>query len=477
MEQNVEPIQTEFKSRFKEWYILREKIGKEKTFGDSPQRAEKLENLEKENISKLEKIQETIEKHAKAIGVEFDPKTGEVNFDSKKEEVDNTSLDETSAELSKNQNEHNQITSALYGDAVNDDKEETVNDGKEDTTKNKGIVGDINERKHQLMNRDVTAKKILQERAVLEKLKDQMDMEGAIFVAQKTKMMMRLEQAKLELVKSVARGNKEDSPSVISLKEEIAGLTQDMKDKEIRFMNSRASKNKEFNMARNALDSANKSYQIEVCDLNSKNKYQRNLEYSKDGVLNGSSLKGIKDDRSCSEKELFDERGVIILDVADVISREKSINIDGTVISCVTEFGPGRNVEDSFYVGDSQIVETNTNADTEVKNDPDMGKVDAESKKDDKRYQFYLLERNPVNTNLFLINGIAYTRNTVSNVPEEQHGALNMGLKGLGFNSKEKNIMFPASMSLIMHYENEKRKIKDIDREYDREIKGPFENS
>ena len=78
----IQEIQPQaMKDKIKEWYLLKEKVGKGKTFGDLVQRQENLEALEKQDIEKLESLQKTIDGFASELGVQFDKETGAIHFE------------------------------------------------------------------------------------------------------------------------------------------------------------------------------------------------------------------------------------------------------------------------------------------------------------------------------------------------------------------------------------------------------------
>ena len=81
----------------KEWYVARGTVAAksleqrgidtraEREFADLSSRQQKLKDVEKADMSKLEQLQEKIEAFASAVGVQFDPKTGEVYFGAKRD--------------------------------------------------------------------------------------------------------------------------------------------------------------------------------------------------------------------------------------------------------------------------------------------------------------------------------------------------------------------------------------------------------
>ena len=88
MDERDELQQEKLRDKIKEWYIARGTVAsesltnrgidtrEEKDFANLASRQKNLEEIEKQDMSKLEKIQAAIEKFASAVGVQFDPKTG-----------------------------------------------------------------------------------------------------------------------------------------------------------------------------------------------------------------------------------------------------------------------------------------------------------------------------------------------------------------------------------------------------------------
>ncbi|MBQ8298617.1 MAG: hypothetical protein IJX99_01920 [Clostridia bacterium] len=480
MEQNNEgPIQEVqpqgMKDKLKEWYLLRQKVGKEKTFGDLIQRQENLEALEKEDLSKLEKLQQAIEKFASAIGVQFDPETGEVYFGEKRPDAPNVNeqdINETSDELSRVSNEHSGVTAALYGDEMDPKKMQSP-----EQSNNPGIRAVVTATKENLMRRDVAAKKLLEARVQLESVKDRMDMNAAAHVAKKHRLMMQMEQAKIELVKRVAAGAKENDMSVQILKQEIQGIANQILGLEKKFEVSRDSITAEFNAAKMGLEGAQKEVELERKDAGAFNKYSRNLTYSEDGVLNGSSIEGVKNGNTINEQELYDERGVMIFDVADVLSRRKSINIEGIVVSCVTEFGPGPDVEDSFYIGDMEKLETSTTGGGAiVEEKPDIEEA-IDNENAGKPTEINLFERMPPRSMFYDVNGVAYPPDMLSAVPEEQRQSVGTALKLLGYD-KAIGMVDPASLATTACEAIARQALENaLENDSFGEIRGPFDSN
>ena len=468
----IQEIQPQaMKDKIKEWYLLKEKVGKGKTFGDLVQRQENLEVLEKQDIEKLESLQKTIDGFASELGVQFDKETGAIHFENPLENVSNPirneQIAETKDELTKVNGEHAQVTKALYGDEADPKNKEVSN--------NPGVKAIVNQRKQDLMKRDVAAKKLLDAKSRLEVAKDRMDMHGALHVAQKHRLMLQLEQAKLDLIQRIALGGKEDDMSIQILRHQIEGLTNQIVGLEKQFENSRNQYASEFNAAKINLENSQKEVEIERKEASTFNKYSKSLTYSEDGVLNGSTIDGVKNGNTIHEQELYDERGVMIFDVADVLSREKTINIDGTVVTCVTEFGPGPNVEDSFYIGDMEQLETNTNgAVSSVEEKPDI-EEEQDNAEMGAATSVNVLDRAMIRGAYYMINGMVYPPDMLSMVPEEQRNTVAKGLIALGFD-RGMSVMNPASLATLACLDIAKAVIEnEIEEDDFGERKGPFE--
>lgn len=474
-EKEYNPIQEvqpqAMKDKIKEWYLLKEKVGKGKTFGDLVQRQENLEALEKQDMEKLESLQKTIDSFALELGVQFDKETGAIHFETPTENGNNPikgeQIAETKDELTKVSGEHAQVTKALYGDEANPKNKEASN--------NPGVRAVVNQRKKDLMTRDVAAKKLLDDKVKMEIAKDRMDMHGAVHVAQKHRLMLQLEQAKLELIQRIALGGKEDDMSVQILRQEIQGLTNQIVSLENQFELTHGQYAKEFSVAKTNLENSQKQVEVERKEASSFNKYSKSLTYSEDGVLNGSTIDGVKNGNTIHEQELYDERGVMIFDVADVLSREKSINIDGTVVTCVTEFGPGPNIEDSFYIGDMEQLETNTNGvASSVEEKPDI-EEEQDNAETGSATSVNVLDRDMIRNAYYMINGNVYPPDMLSMVPDEQRNTVARALIGLGYD-RGMSVMNPASLATLACLDIAKAVIEnEIDEDDFGERKGPFD--
>ena len=165
----------------------------------------------------------------------------------------------------------------------------------------------------------------------------------------------------------------------------------------------------------------------------------------------------------------------MIFDVADVLSREKTINIDGTVVTCVTEFGPGPNIEDSFYIGDMEQLETNTNGvASSVEEKPDI-EEEQDNAETGSATSVNVLDRDMIRNAYYMINGNVYPPDMLSMVPDEQRNTVARALIGLGYD-RGMSTMNPASLATLACLDIAKAVIEnEIDEDDFGERKGPFE--
>ncbi len=474
----------ELKDKIKEWYIARGTVASkalqqrgidtrdEREFADLASRQKKLEDVEKNDMSKLEALQAKIEKFASAIGVQFDPQTGEVYFGAKRDPnaqvPQGQDLDETKDELSKTSREHSEVTQNLYGEDIanpNFDPEKS---------KNPGIVAAVNQRKQDLMKRDAAVKKLLDAKVRLEVAKDRMDMHAACHVAEKYRMMMLLEQVRLQLVKEIALGAKENDLTVQNLKYQIAGITNQIANMESQFEVERGSYSSEFGAAKVELDGCSK--QVEYESKSGKDsKYPTILDYSDEGILNGSTMNGRRNDRDVEEKEIFDERGVMIFDVADVLAREKNVQIGGITVTCVTEFGPGSNVEDSFYIGEMEQLEVNTNdVRTVVEEMPDM-QEEIDNTEVGNTTTISLFQREMVRSVGYMIGDVVI--NSIAdkqNLPMEMQ---NMFVNAVSTMGGPQAVVQKAMLDMILNEIKERTQDNELEENPYEERRGPFDNS
>jgi hypothetical protein len=77
--------------------------------------------------------------------------------------------------------------------------------------------------------------------------------------------------------------------------------------------------------------------------------------YSEEGLLKGMGVDVDSSGRTVNELELYDERGIMVDDVADVLSKATSYNIEGTVVIRKTSIEPDNDTSDAYYVGGSTM--------------------------------------------------------------------------------------------------------------------------
>ena len=170
------------------------------------------------------------------------------------------------------------------------------------------------------------------------------------------------------------------------------------------------------------------------------NKYEKCLVYSEDGILTGTEAQGRINDRDFEQKEVFDERGVMVFDEADVLSRTKTINIEGTVVTCHTDFN-NNGIENSYYVGDSSVASIDTSTQGEVDENPDITE-DVQKAEAGEVNGLSVYESSDYMTT-YMIDGVAQALNDVA---PEKRAVVGSALLTLGYN-KQKHDMNPISLT------------------------------
>ena len=208
------------------------------------------------------------------------------------------------------------------------------------------LLREINGMKEELLDRDVKAKKVLAARRDLEVAKDAMDMDAAIYAAQKYRMQMEIATMKIALLRAVEQGRPHE---VDGLKRGIADVYARMAKLENDF-NIRAQGHQvDLGGAITNLEDAQKTLAITREESGIKRKH---LMYSEEGLLKGMGVDVDSSGRTVNELELYDERGIMVDDVADVLSKATSYNIEGTVVIRKTSIEPDN---DTYYVGGSTM--------------------------------------------------------------------------------------------------------------------------
>lgn len=463
--------------KINEWYRLREKVGTEHTFGDLEAREKNLKVLQDVDADKLNKLSQEIDALAKKMGVEFDSKTGmlipatnaiqnqEKQNDEQKPGQNNNQtqqLDNIKTGFDTTSNEYNKVTEALYGkDNVKGNENQNPEQKKEDEKKKIGIVEAIKERKLDIMERDADAKKILQELVKVQAAKDRLDMHIARHVVEKNRLMIQIMQTKLALMYELAHGAKRNDMKVQILETQLNGLVNSVSKKETEFEQIRGTLTTEFNFARNSLGEAKKTLEIDQAGNGSKNKYNVSYSYSEDGVMNSAELNGRKDDKTVHEKELYDQRGIMVFDNLDTINGHTSIMVDGKVVNINSSYtGNGEEVSDSAYIDGMEVLETSSNGIVEEK--PDIDELNIPEKTAEE-IKMSATKREPSEVK-YVIDSMEYR--ALEEIPPELRVMVGRGLVALEL-VKNGNVTMPAiaETRLMINEAVEKDKEEEIEAE------------
>ncbi|MBR3887729.1 MAG: hypothetical protein IKJ32_01385 [Clostridia bacterium] len=225
----------------------------------------------------------------------------------------------------------------------------SVRDLANEVMRRPALLREINAMKEELLDRDVKAKKVLAARRDLEVAKDAMDMDAAIYASQKYKMQMEIATMKIAMLRAIEQGRPHE---VDGLKRGIADVYARMSKLENDFAIRAQGHQVDLGGAITNLEDAQKT--VELDRKNSQVKH-RELFYSNEGLLNGIGIDGSVNDRRVAEFELFDERGVMIDNVADVLSRSTSYNIEGMVVIRKTSVEQDNDTSDAYYIGGSTM--------------------------------------------------------------------------------------------------------------------------
>ena len=460
--------------KISEWYRLREKVGTEHTFGDLETRANNLKVLQDIDAEKLNKLSKEIDNMAKEAGIEFDSKTGTI---SKINEKDNTGEKNSSQEnqmdnLKTNLNtvsaEYANVTKALYGEENNtQNKQQNPEVNKEEQEKKKkGIVEAIKERKLNIMERDADAKKVLQELVKVQAAKDRLDMHMAHHVVEKNRLMIQIMQTKLELMAELSHGAKRNDMKVQILETQLNALVNAVSRKETEFEQMRGDLISEFNSARNTLSDAKKTLEVDQAGEGVRNKYNVSYSYSEDGVMNGATLDGRKDDKTIHEKEIYDERGIMIYDNLDTISGQTSIMVDGKTVNIMSSYtGNGEEVSDSAYINGMSVLESTSNGEVEEKPDIDEMKI---PEKTAEEIQMSATKREPSQIQ-YAVDEMVF--NTLAEIPPELRSRVGRGLSSLEV-IKDGNVAAPAISETALMIKEAAEKDQENELEEEEEYPG-----
>lgn len=421
------------KTKITEYYELRNDIGR-----DGIEKTDGIEALANSKVEELNELKKEIDTILEKTGLEFNPETCMVEQREDKEIDDDArnEIEQTKSDLTETSEEYKDATNRYVGEP------EASQDSQEKPIVPMKVV--VMEQKKQLYDKDVQAKKILSECADLEAAKDAMDMNSAIYVAKKNILLLQMEQTKLEIARCIANGERIDDQVVQVCQQRLAELALQVANLSKEFEVSNRMYQSKCNLCMDSLSAAtSEAVLLEKQSAGLSNKYEKCLVYSEDGILTGTEAQGRINDRDFEEKEVFDERGVMVFDEADVLSRAKTINIDGTVVTCYTEFN-NNGIENSYYVGDDNVASVDSSIQGEVDEHPDIDeeiqRANTGEINDLSVYESsdYLVS--------YIIDGV---NKSLSDVPPEQRALVGSALITLGYN-KQTHEMDPASLTDVV---------------------------
>ena len=408
-----------------EWYALNEKIDSKSPIALLVEK-EKNILIEQELATRLAELESKISVQAANLGIVFDDKTGETQIDPEVEpsadaaaNIEELAVElgmKTKAPIAKTiEPEEGEISrgSTIYSETVekkstdtekDEDKDDigeigltsameqmtssTASDdssnpstGKEEKKQEQpkslkdmaqeimnqpALVKEINALKEHLMERDVKAKKVLDARRKLEVAKDAMDMDAAIYTVQKYRMQLEIATMKIAMMRAVEQGRPHEADFLKRGIKDVAGRIAKLE-------NDFAIRNEghllEVEGAKSNLQMAQKTVEMERKDNGLKNSQ---LLYSEEGLLKGMGVEVDVSGRTVHELELFDERGVIVEDVEDILSKKMSYNIEGTVVVRHTDVEADKDTTDVYHIGNMQTLEIETEAGTVDINEHEM---------------------------------------------------------------------------------------------------------
>lgn len=421
------------KTKITEYYELRNDIGR-----DGIEKTDGIEALANSKVEELNELKKEIDTILEKTGLEFNPETCMVEQREDKEIDDDArnEIEQTKSDLTETSEEYKDATNRYVGEP------EASQDSQEKPIIPMKVV--VMEQKKQLYDKDVQAKKILSECADLEVAKDAMDMNSAIYVAKKNILLLQMEQTKLEIARCIANGERIDGQVVQVCQQRLAELALQAANLSKEFEVSNRMYQSKCNLCMDSLSAAtSEAVLLEKQSAGLSNKYEKCLVYSEDGILTGTEAQGRINDRDFEEKEVFDERGVMVFDEADVLSRAKTINVDGTVVTCYTEFN-NNGIENSYYVGDDNVASVDSSIQGEVDEHPDIdGEIQRANTGEINGLSVYESSDYMVS---YIIDGV---NKSLSDVPPEQRALVGSALITLGYN-KQTHEMDPASLTDVV---------------------------
>lgn len=429
MDENFEKFET-LKSKITQYYEMRKEANR-----DGIEKTDDLEELANDKVEELNALKREIDELLKETGLEFEPETATVEkkFDKAFDDELKENVERKKCELTNVGREYNKIADEYVGNP-----DQTQNEEKQSIVPMKTVVL---EQKKQLYDKDVQSKKILKQAANIEKIKDAADMNAAVYVTRKNKILLQIEQAKLEIARCILNGEKMDSMVIQVCQQRIGELAMQAMGIASEFEQINQSCQAQLNSSMSELNEATKeAVLLEKESLGLSNKYEKCLVYSEDGILTGTEAVGRINDKDFKENEVFDERGVMVFDEADILSRTKTINVDGIVVTCYTEFGKNE-IENSYYTGDSNVSSVETSTSGQVEENVDV-KKEVHRRNVGQVNGLDMFETDEY-TDDYEVDGIQYYLNSM---PIEKRPIIGRALMALGFN-KQKHKM--DSISLV----------------------------
>lgn len=214
------------------------------------------------------------------------------------------------------------------------------------------LLREINAMKEEILDRDVKAQKILDARRAVEVAKDAMDMDAAIYAAQKYRMQMEIAAMKIAVLRAMEQGRPHEAEN---LKRGIADVHARMMKLEGDFARRAESHQVELEGKISNLETAQKEFQL--ADSKDTGLKESIVKYSEAGILQEMGVQVDVSGRPVNERMVVDERGILVDDVADVISKTTSYNIEGTVVVRHSSVETDNDVTDEFQIDGKETLQ------------------------------------------------------------------------------------------------------------------------
>lgn len=408
-------------------YKAREFSADEKPFTDINERESNLNALAELDISDMKSLEEKINEMAAIAGLSFDSKTGELTSVKDDAKNDRNAPLKGDALDSKSLNPEELEKLASKMDEKSDEYERIqrylIDDG--------GISEQNTKQRNLRMERDVEAKRMLEQRAKLEKIKEMMDMHIARHVAERNKLMNRIDKLKLDILRETAKGVTPDQEPISGYRKEISGIASQISSLDATFNAAWGNDMTVFASARSELEETGKSIETTSSELNAMRTSKNNLRtydlYNEDGIKCGRESDGRADDRNFEEKEVIDPRGVLIFGVNDIISNVTTVNVEGTVVRITNDAASSTSdLSINAYVDNVEQLNIDTLGDgSTVEQKPDINRaVENKEIEGDE-------EINGDRNLLYEIGGKAYLYGMLPNDPDERRrAAIALGMIG-----------------------------------------------